>query len=314
VETRSLVFLAIMIALGAAALVAFVVFLISKLRHSSLAAAETADAAPTEAALAAASPPAIRLLGLLGLLAAFLILAWTFLSASARYAVMLYLVYPASLATALVLLFDKATRSWSYKSGIAAVREWFFCDAIVFLLFLAFLNLWLSGAGDAYRSLFWDVLGLVLMFLVFWLLDRKFTPYRFLVAYGYLVLLPILLLIWSAVQDVPARLGVDQPPPPVAEAASEPSPEAAGGEPAVQNAESARQEGTAEEPSVSAEAPEPQSWWESIWPFFSWAAAFFVLEIIGLIASAESERSLILLLKDAVFFVGYAVLLLVAAA
>jgi hypothetical protein len=313
VETRSLVFLAIMIALGAAALVAFVVFLISKLRHSSLAAAETADAAPTEAALAAASPPAIRLLGLLGLLAAFLILAWTFLSASARYAVMLYLVYPASLATALVLLFDKATRSWSYKSGIAAVREWFFCDAIVFLLFLAFLNLWLSGAGDAYRSLFWDVLGLVLMFLVFWLLDRKFTRYRFLVAYGYLVLLPILLLIWSAVQDVPARLGVDQPPPPaMAEVVSEPSPEP--DEPAVQNVESARPEGTAEEPSVSAEAPEPKSWWESIWPFFSWAAAFFVLEIIGLIASAESERSLILLLKDAVFFVGYAVLLLVAAA
>ena len=274
------------------------------------------------------------------MLLAFLILDWTFLDNSTGYAAMVYLVYPAALATALVLLFDKATRSWSYKSGMAALREWLFCDTIVFLLLLAFLNLWMSGAGETYSSLFWDASGLALLFFVFWLLDRKHTRYRFLVTYGYLIVLPMLLLVWATVQDVPARIGVNERPAPVsapeAEAASEapsdsvtaaaprqtdPSdvPEWARSEadaaPAAEPApaEAAPEEQAAAQTSAAVSAPPAVSWWKSIWPFFAWAATFFVLELIGLIALEESDNSLALLLKDVVFVAGYMVLLLVAA-
>lgn len=328
-DTRSIVFLVIMIALGAAALLAFIVFLIVNLQRRARDAEAQAPAAGPEAAPAQVVPPAVRLLGLLALLIAFLILDWTFLDGATAYALMAYLVYPAALATALVLLFDKATRSWSYKGAMAGVREWLFCDTIVFLLVLAYLNLWMSGVGEAYGSLFWDLLGLLLTFLVFWLLDRKVTRYRFLVAYGYLALLPILLLMWAAVQDVPAGLRIDQRPrPAVEELASTPQPAApedeetfapkateqsAGSQPANEEEQGAPAEESAPEEAAVVEAPEPDSWWKTIWPFFAWAAAFFVLEIIGLIAIEDSDRSLVLLLKDVAFVVGYVGLLLVAA-
>jgi hypothetical protein len=45
-------------------------------------------------------------------------------------------------------------------------------------------------------------LNLVLFFFVFWLVDRKVTRYRFLVAYGYFVLAPVLLYIWQLVHTV----------------------------------------------------------------------------------------------------------------
>jgi hypothetical protein len=349
--TRSAIFLGIMIAIAAAALVAFAAFLVVKASRNARAApaagaapgtpasstAAPSTTAPGTAAPSIAAPAAVRLLGLLALLAAVLVLDWTFLDGGTAYALMLYVVYPAAFATALVLLFDKATRSWSHKSSLAGTREWFFCDTIAFLLLLAYLNLWMSGAGAKYVAFFWDVLGLLLAFGVFWLIDRKFTRYRFLVAYGYLVLLPILLLIWTAVQDVPARLGADQRLAQALELAAAKQEEAAREReagapkpaapesPALREGEKAAGAGgggqdaaAAKEPSGQAESatvrePPPWSWWKTIWPFFAWAAAFFVLETIGLIAFEESDRSLVLLLKDVAFVAGYAVLLLIAA-
>ena len=128
---------------------------------------------------------------------------------------MLYLIYPASLALALVLLFDKATRSWSPKNTWASVREWLYCDLITFLLILGFINLRQSGTEGNYAYLFWDMLHITLFFFIFWLLDRKLTRYRFLIAQAYLILLPIGLLIWQTTQLLPPP--EDAPPlaPPV---------------------------------------------------------------------------------------------------
>ena len=149
------------------------------------------------------SPAAARLLGLLGLAISFLLLAWLYIPPPQQYLVMTQLLYPATVAVALVLLFDKATRSWSVKSNIESVREWIFCDAIVFLLVLGFLNLLRSEANDQYAVLFWDILYIMGFLFTFWMLDRKFTRYRFLVTYGYFIVLPILLLVWRQVQAVP---------------------------------------------------------------------------------------------------------------
>ena len=101
---------------------------------------------------------------------------------------------------ALVLLFDKATREWSIKRSGETLREWAFCDAMVFFLFLAFLNVVQHGDGATYRGLFWDVVNIVGFFVVFWMVDRRATRYRFLVAYVYFTLMPLLLLVWRTVQ------------------------------------------------------------------------------------------------------------------
>ena len=82
---------------------------------------------------------------------------------------------------------------------------------------------------------------------------------RFLLGYGYLVVAPLLLLIWQSV------LGV------------------AG----------------------------PASWWASAWPLVILAAVFFVLEAVTLIASS-GERQTLPAVKDAIFVLAYAVLLIVA--
>ena len=58
-------------------------------------------------------------------------------------------------------------------------------------------------AGSLYRS-FWDLLNIVLFFAAFWIVDRTAARGRFLFGYGYLVVLPVLLLIWNAVQGVAA--------------------------------------------------------------------------------------------------------------
>jgi len=402
-----------MIAVGAVALAAFVVYLLVRVaRHSRAVQTGATGGAPDSATV---SPSALRLLGLLALLLALLVLYWRWLDDAAGYAAMVYAIYPASIALVLVLIFDKATRSWSYKGALAGLREWLFCDTLVFLLFLAWVNLWMSAAGAGYRAFFWDALGLVLSVLVFWLVDRKLTRFRFLTAYAFLLALPILLLIWATVQDVPAQLGIAQREralpaeraapaeevavmdgqgsaasataqsgdaedvyTPQAMAESQASAGGADGEgdvfsPQAMSAaqgptQAEAQPGGAEEgdvfspqamaaaqggrgdlggepanapPGVEAPAPGSQaaltpaapvppamepatpaaleptrrvSWWASIWPFFAWTGAFLVLEIIGLIALADSDQSILLLLKDVAFVVGYAVLLLVAAA
>jgi hypothetical protein len=203
---RSLIFFVIMAALGALALLAFLIFLVARARPAPKPAAASPDAAAAEPGVE--TPSATRLLGLLLLGLAFLLLNWIALSPEAQYGLMLRLVYPAALAVALVLLFDKATRAWSVKGAAETVREWLLCDGLVFLLILGFLNLAGAAAGESYGAMFWDFLFVALFFVTFWLLDRKLTRYRFLVAYGYLILAPILLLIWRLFQEWAAPVGL----------------------------------------------------------------------------------------------------------
>jgi hypothetical protein len=84
------------------------------------------------------------------------------------------------------------------------VREWLMCDLFVFLLVLGYLNLESLGGGAKYASVLWDVVHVTLFFLAFWMVDRKLTRYRFVVGYFYLIVLPVLLLIWRATQGAAA--------------------------------------------------------------------------------------------------------------
>lgn len=201
----------------------------------------------------------MRLLGLLGLALAVLLLCWIALSRVEQYGLVAQLLYPASLGVALVLLFDKATRTWGTKGGAETVREWLFCDLLVFLLVLAFLHLRNVAKPETYASSFWDILNVILFFAAFWLIDRTASRSRFLVGYGYLVILPVLLLIWNAVQSVAAAA----------------------------------------------------SWWGSVWPFLILAGVFSVLEVVTLVTSTP-ERQTLPTLREALFVVLYAILLIIA--
>ena len=199
--TRPLVFLVGMLLIGVVALIVFIVTIASR-RFS-------ADRIPQEKILPDISqvepvraPAGIRLFGLLAVVVAFLALNWIAVDKSNQYLLMVYLMYPATIGVALVLLFDKATRAWSVKKKGESFREWVFCDGMIFLLFLSFLNLVNNGGAENYNALFWDVLYLTLFFFVFWLVDRKVTRYRFLVAYAYFLIAPILLFIWRIVRGV----------------------------------------------------------------------------------------------------------------
>ena len=199
--TRPLVFLVGMLLIGVVALIVFIVTIASR-RFS-------ADRIPQEKILPdipqvepVRAPAGIRLFGLLAVVVAFLALNWIAVDKSNQYLLMVYLMYPATIGVALVLLFDKATRAWSVKKKGEPFREWVFCDGMIFLLFLSFLNLVNNGGAENYNALFWDVLYLTLFFFVFWLVDRKVTRYRFLVAYAYFLIAPILLFIWRIVRGV----------------------------------------------------------------------------------------------------------------
>ena len=199
--TRPLVFLVGMLLIGVVALIVFIVTIASR-RFS-------ADRIPQEKNLpdisqveSVRAPAGIRLFGLLAVVVAFLALNWIAVDKSNQYLLMVYLMYPATIGVALVLLFDKATRAWSVKKKGEPFREWVFCDGMIFLLFLSFLNLVNNGGAENYNALFWDVLYLTLFFFVFWLVDRKVTRYRFLVAYAYFLIAPILLFIWRIVRGV----------------------------------------------------------------------------------------------------------------
>jgi len=267
VGSQSPVFLTVMAIAAALGLIGFVIF--AFVRSSQNAGRIAAQAAPVAAAQTAEpgaavheSPSAVRLLGLLLLGIALLLVCWAYVPLPLQFALMVMMVYPASLAVALVLLFDKATRAWSVKSGAASVREWILCDALVIFLILGFLNLLAAPGQETYSALFWDFLFVALFFLVFWLLDRKETRYRFLFAYVFVTLIPILLLIWRSVLEIPA--------------------------------------------------PEALSWWGTIWPFFILGIIFLVLEIISLVATRDSDHQVVPAVKDALFVVIYAILLLTA--
>jgi hypothetical protein len=260
-DTRTIVFAAVMVALGVIGLAVSLAYTLVQSSQRPAPQRQMAAAAETAAASVAAvpTPSPLRLLGLLALVLAILLLCWIYLSAAAQYGLVVQLIYPASLGVALVLLFDKATRAWGTKPAAETVREWFFCDLFVFLLVLAFLNLRGVAKPEAYASSFWDILNLIVFFVGFWVVDRTSARSRFLVGYGYLIIAPLLLLIWQAVQGTAA----------------------------------------------------PGSWWASIWPFFVLAAVFFVLEVVTLVSST-GERQNLAILKDALFLVIYAILLIVA--
>ena len=196
-----MVFLVAMLVFGLGALVAFVIGMFVR-RRVGVPVAGTEGGSASSVPNTVETPAGTRLLGLLVLVVAFLVLNWVYVDTIGQYRLMVGLVYPAVLGVALVLLFDKATRAWSIKAKGEPFREWVFCDAAVFLIFLGFLNLIQFAVAESYNALFWDLLNLVLFFFVFWMVDRKVTRYRFLVAYAYFVLAPVLLYIWQLVHTV----------------------------------------------------------------------------------------------------------------
>lgn len=199
--TRPLVFLVGMLLIGVVALIAFIVTIVSR-RFSPDRMPQEQNLPDDSQVEPVRAPAGIRLLGLLAVVIAFLALNWIAVDKSNQYLLMVHLMYPATMGVALVLLFDKATRAWSAKQNGEPFREWVFCDGMIFLLFLSFLNLMNNGGEENYNVLFWDVLYLTLFFFVFWLVDRKVTRYRFLVAYAYFLIAPILLFIWRIVREV----------------------------------------------------------------------------------------------------------------
>jgi hypothetical protein len=257
-DPRAIAFAAIMIGIGVVGLAVSLAYTVVQ-SSQPIAAPRAKDAALAEtAAVPAASP--LRLLGLIALVIAIVLLCWIALPRADQFGLLTQLIYPASVGLALVLVFDKATRTWGAKRGAETFREWLFCDLFAFLLVLAFLNLRSLGKPDTYAASFWDVLNLVLWFAAFWSVDRGVARARFLAGYGYLVIAPLLLLIWQAVTGTPA----------------------------------------------------PASWWGTVWPFLILGAVFFVLEAITLVASS-GERQTLAAVKDTLFLLLYAVLLIVAA-
>ncbi len=203
-DDRSLIFFIVMLAIGGIAVIGFLIYAFTRIPRQPRSV--PAEGAAQPAAVATAAPIATstggNLLGLFILALGFLLLNWIYVPAAQQYALMLYLIYPASVAVSLVLLFDKATRAWSAHGGGETTREWLFCDLIVFLLILGFLNLLQSEAGDEYGAVLWDMINVVLFYFIFWIVDRTAVRIRFLIAYAYLTGLPVLLLIWRAVQGV----------------------------------------------------------------------------------------------------------------
>ena len=258
--TRANMFLAVMLAAAALSLLFLVVFLATRLTARSASISEGAqDAARLETAK---DPAGSRLLGLLLLVIGFLLIGWIYLSPEARADLLMQVIYPAAIAVAIVLLFDKATRSWTPKPRVEGFREWLLCDVLVITLVLGYLNLRHLGDHAAYGGFFWDMVHIAAVFLVFWFVDRTSVPVRFLVGFGYLTVAPLLLVLWGWVQEI--------------------------------------------------EAPPEPDWWSTVWPVFFLALVFFVLEIIALLALRGGRGHVVPAVKDVVFVILYAVLLIVA--
>ena len=198
-EAAGDVFLVAMLAVAAVAAIAFLVYLVVRAsRRSGSRRAREDEAEASE------SPAGVRLLGLALLAILFLVVAWVHTPAELAYTLVASLLYPAAFALALVLLFDKASRAWAVKGAGVSFREWLHCDAFTILLVLGYLNLVSNADPAAYSSLFWDALHVALFVFVFWLVDRKFTRYRWLVGLAYFALLPVLLWVWRLTEGVAA--------------------------------------------------------------------------------------------------------------
>ena len=205
-ETRSDLFLGVMLAVAALALLFLVAFLLARLPVSGPSA--PGGESGTVQTETVRDPAGSRLVGLLLVAVGFLLLGWVWLDLAARADLMVQVLYPASIAVAIVLLFDKATRSWTPKTPTEGFREWLLCDLILITLVLGFLNLKQLEARDAYGGFFWDMVHIAAFFLVFWCLDRTSMRGRFLVGFGYLTLLPLLLVLWRWVQEIEAPADV----------------------------------------------------------------------------------------------------------
>jgi hypothetical protein len=267
-DDRTIAFAVVMVVLAVIGLVISLVYGLAQSSQGTAAprrpaqtgSAQTAEAAPAGVPLAPPAPSPLGVLGLLALALAILLLCWISLAASVQYGLIVQLIYPAGFAISLVLLFDKAARTWNVKPGAESFREWLLCDLLVFLLVLAFLNARSASTPEAYAGSFWDLLNLVLFLIAFWVIDRTAARGRFLIGYAYLVVLPVLLSIWQTMLGIAA----------------------------------------------------PTSWWASAWPFLILASVFFILEAVALVAST-AERQTLPAIKDTLFVVLYAVLLIVAA-
>jgi len=224
-DSRGSTFFAVMLVIGIGGLVVFLITTLVRISRDRKIAAANVPVQPfvqgaatanqsgltaTSEAPAAANPVAshetpstVRLLGLLGFGIAYLILNWSVVPAEKQFAMMLQLIYPAALVVALVMMFDKASRAWHIKQPGETVREWLFCNAIMVLFIIGYLNIQSVAEPAGYRAMFWDFLHVLGFLLVIWVIDRKVTRMRFLVAHAYLLLLPILLLIWQTIQAVP---------------------------------------------------------------------------------------------------------------
>ena len=205
-ETRSDLFLGVMLAVAALALLFLVAFLLARL-PVSVSSAPGGEGGTVQTGTVR-DPAGSRLVGLLLVAVGFLLLGWVWLDLAARADLMEQVLYPASIAVAIVLLFDKATRSWTPKTRTEGFREWLLCDLILITLVLGFLNLKQLEARDAYGGFFWDMVHIAAFFLVFWCLDRTSMRGRFLVGFGYLTLLPLLLVLWRWVQEIEAPADV----------------------------------------------------------------------------------------------------------
>ena len=199
-ETAGDVFLVAMLAVAVAAAIAFLIYLVVRASRRSA----RGRGGETEEDDAIESPAGVRLLGLALLAVLFLVTALVYAPPALAHALVANLLYPAAFALALVLLFDKASRAWAVKSGAVSFREWLHCDAFTILLVLGYLNLVSNAAPEEYSALFWDALHVALFVFVFWLVDRKFTRFRWLIGLGYLALLPVLLWIWRLAQGIAA--------------------------------------------------------------------------------------------------------------
>lgn len=214
-DSRASTFFVIMMIVGAGALVIFLVSLFWRLARSDDSATSVRSAAKSAQTEAAPQPLAkhqtpstLRLIGLLGFALAFLILNWSHVPQDQRHAMMLSLIYPAGLILALVMLLDKASRAWDIKTPGETTREWLYSNALLVLYVIAYLNL--MGVADpaAYSGMFWDMVHVAGFLLVVWILDRKTSRLRFLLIHGWLIALPLLLLIWQSQSggDVPEDL------------------------------------------------------------------------------------------------------------